>query len=337
MTDEASADNKSIETLLVDVKELLDKGLTDKMSSSQLLTLAGMGGRMATHVKNDLDPRVMKERGEKVIYASEFGSQCTRKIWYRINPPAVGETLPLEATARVKFMFGDIIEELALSLAEFSGHKVEGRQQECTFDLKNGWRIRGRIDAVVDGTIVDVKSCSERAFTKYVEQGLTPETDTFGYLAQISVYSAALDNPNVVFWFISKTTGEQHFEGLAPDDMDVLKDAVRKRGDELVDLLSGVTPPDRMGDKPDGKSGNRVLCTTCSYCEYRAVCWPDARTFVYSNGPRYFTVVKKAPKVPEITKEGKLDVPEEIDEATATSAAPEGTENIEEEISDPPF
>lgn len=327
-----------LETLLVDVKDLLDKGCPEDLTASQLTALAGMGGRMAIHVKSDLDPRAKtrKVRGEKVIYASELGSECIRKLWYRLTEADNTAVLPLEATARVKFMFGDLVEELALSLAEFAGHKVEDRQREVVIDLKNGWTIRGRIDAVVDGAVVDIKSCSTRAFAKYVEKGVVPETDTFGYLWQLGTYVVGLDNQNAGFWFICKETGEQHLEVFAPKKMDELRKSVVERGNAIVDALEAGVAPDRLADKADGKGGNRKLCTTCSYCEFRQLCWPETRTFIYAHGPVFMTVVKKVPKVPEVRTDGNIDVPETIDEAAATAPPEEGT-LTDEEITDPPF
>lgn len=327
-----------LETLLVDVKTLLDEGCKEKLTASQVSTLAGMGSRMAVHVKNDLDPRAdtKKIRGDRVIYASELGSECIRKLYYRITSPNDPDILPLEATARVKFMFGDLVEELVLSLAEFANHTVTDRQREVLIDLKNGWVIRGKIDAVIDGSVIDVKSCSSRAFSKYVEKGVIPETDTFGYLWQLGTYTVGLDNPNAGFWFICKETGEHHLEIFSPKDMGTLRSEIINRGNTIVDALESGRPPDRLADKPDGKGGNRKLCTTCSYCEFRQMCWPNARTFIYSHGPVFLTTVKKVPKVPEVKQDGNIDVPEKIDEAEATSAPEEGT-LLDEEITDPPF
>ena len=51
---------------------------------------------------------------------------------------------------------------------------------------------------------------------------------------------------------------------------------------------------------PDGKSGNMKLAVGCSYCQYKQVCWPGVRTFLYSSGPRYLTEVVNEPKVAEV-------------------------------------
>ena len=47
-------------------------------------------------------------------------------------------------------------------------------------------------------------------------------------------------------------------------------------------------------------SPNTKLSMQCSYCEYKKMCWPKLRTFIYSYGPEYLVDVRKEPKVPEI-------------------------------------
>ena len=56
-------------------------------------------------------------------------------------------------------------------------------------------------------------------------------------------------------------------------------------------------PNRAFSDVPDGKSGNMKLGTQCSYCEFKKVCWPDLKTYIYSSGPRYLTKVVREPKV----------------------------------------
>ena len=73
------------------------------------------------------------------------------------------------------------------------------------------------------------------------------------------------------------------------------------RIDELKAVVETEEPPERCyEDVADGASGNRKLATGCSYCRHKFRCWPELRGFAYANGPRYLTVVKKEPNVPEI-------------------------------------
>ena len=72
--------------------------------------------------------------------------------------------------------------------------------------------------------------------------------------------------------------------------------------EQRKDVVSCDTPPDRgFSPVPDGKSGNMKLPFNCSYCDGVDLCWPEKRTFLYSDGPRYLTTVKRLPKVTEVT------------------------------------
>ena len=70
---------------------------------------------------------------------------------------------------------------------------------------------------------------------------------------------------------------------------------------ETKEMLASSSPPDRpYVAEPDGKSGNMKLGVACSYCSFKKTCWPEMRTFLYSNGPRFLTVVQRTPEVPEL-------------------------------------
>lgn len=64
--------------------------------------------------------------------------------------------------------------------------------------------------------------------------------------------------------------------------------------------MSGPKPERAFQPEPDGKSGNMKLGLQCSYCNMKHACYPNLRTFIYSNGPRYLTTVVKTPDVPEV-------------------------------------
>jgi hypothetical protein len=230
---------------------------------------------------------------------SNIGTKCLRKLWYTKNAPELAE--PIRPEVRLKFLIGDILEELILWLAGIAGHKVEGRQDELTLEGVTGHR-----DAVIDGSIADVKSASSRSFAKF-EGGLRPEDDTFGYLHQLGGYQQAskgdhrVTSPVAAFIAVDKTLGKIHVdehEGLTErtDYPSLYK--------KVISAVNQSEPPARaFEDEKDGESGNRKLGTVCSYCEFKEACWPGLRTFAYSNGPRYLTVVKRQPAehIQEIT------------------------------------
>ena len=121
---------------------------------------------------------------------SSIGTPCKRKLWYKVNKPEIGERL--DAKMLLKFFYGDMIEELILSMVKASGHTVDGMQ-----DRVNVHGIRGHRDAVIDGMTIDVKSCSPFAFKKF-RDGELRDNDPFGYISQLSSYVyAAKDDPLV--------------------------------------------------------------------------------------------------------------------------------------------
>lgn len=224
---------------------------------------------------------------------SNLGTKCLRKLWYTVNAPEKAE--PLHWTTRLKFLYGDLIEELVLFLSQISGHSVTGRQDTLEID-----GIQGHRDAKVDGTLVDVKSASGYGYRKF-EQSLSPDQDAFGYLTQLAAYSRADDGSGVptgngAFVAVNKETGEicvDVHEDLPTEDIP----GIIARAKQAVSLPE---PPERhYGPEPDGKSGNLKLATPCSYCQWKSTCWPGVRGFAYSGGPRFLTTVAKTPEVPE--------------------------------------
>lgn len=222
---------------------------------------------------------------------SNIGTPCDRKLWYMINKPELAE--PLSPSTKLKFLFGDILEELLLWLAEQSGHTVTDKQKEVEV---NG--VKGHIDALIDTHLVDVKSASSRSFDKF-KYGLNASNDTFGYLHQLGAYSHAIGAKVLAFLAVDKQFGHICLDTHEKDDTDYPKLVEKKKY-----IVSLPDPPKRtFSDVPEGKSGNRKLCTECSYCPFKQSCFPGLRTFVYSTGPVYLTHVAREPLVPEYKNE----------------------------------
>ena len=81
---------------------------------------------------------------------------------------------------------------------------------------------------------------------------------------------------------------------------------VEKRVEDVNAMLLGDAPPERCyPDEPEGKSGNRKLGISCSYCPFKHTCWADSnggrglRTFAYSTGVKFMTHINKEPRVEE--------------------------------------
>jgi hypothetical protein len=279
---------KTIDTLVQDILEVVNTGGGwDKTVSSYL----------ATRLQDTLDVRLGdREERKPTLRMSNIGTPCLRKLWYSINLPHTGEDL--RAETKLKFLFGDILEDLLLTLAVAAGHKVEGEQSVLEI---NG--IKGSRDAVIDGVTIDVKSASTASFKKFKEHNLRSD-DPFGYIQQLSSYVyAAKDDDSVTdkkggaFLVIDKTLGN-----LCLDYYDFTPELVTKEAfieaTKLV-INGDAVPPRAFTDEPYGKSGNRALGLNCSYCDFKNHCWPELRTFVYSNRPVHMTKVVREPAVNE--------------------------------------
>lgn len=242
-----------------------------------------------------LNRQFTEKAAKHVLRMSMLGSKCDRQLQYKCDPTIKGEETPPEV--RMKFMFGDLVEAFILLLAREAGHRVEGEQDELNI---NG--VLGHRDAVIDGVLVDVKSASSRAFSKF-KYGLTYDTDVFGYITQLGSYLDAsqhdpivLDKRRAAFLVVDKQFGYIH--------LDIHEFAGNVDYKELVhEKQALVHSPIRANrgyfDEPDGKSGNRKLGTGCSYCAFKVQCWPGLRTYNYSDGPRFLTRVEREPKVTE--------------------------------------
>lgn len=222
-----------------------------------------------------------------------------RQLWYEMHN-APSEALSPEA--KFKFLYGDMIESLILFLALEAGHEVKALQNEVEID-----GIKGHIDALIDGVLVDVKSASTYSFQKFASRRLLDD-DPFGYVYQLSSYWAAVpEAKRAGFLVVDKTLGKLCFMEL--DDASRRSEPdVRERIATVREVVAGHDEPvrcyeDRPLSKTD-KSGNRVLAVGCSYCRWKDHCWRDAnnglglKTYFYSTGPKFFTHIEKEPRVP---------------------------------------
>lgn len=292
--------DKTIDTLVEDVYAVLEEGHEDVSTAFG----RAMGDVLTSRLRIESEPR----RGNGVWF-SNVGGPCPRKLWYKIHVGDQGE--PLRPATRLKFLYGDLLEGLLLDLAGKSGHVVQHEQERVEW---NG--ISGRIDAVIDGVLCDVKSASSFSFKKF-KGGLQREDDAFGYLGQLAGYLLAIrearpdiviDRNRAAFFVIDKTTG-----GLVLDVHEFTDYELSEIGESLTQnkmLGEGDETPDRSFEPvEDGKSGNLKLGVNCSYCEFKHTCHPGLRTFLYSNGPRFLTQVERVPDVYELPA-GEL-VPDE--------------------------
>lgn len=279
---------KTIRTLVKDIYGLFGSG--HKATPEDVKELAEA---MAVHVNNALATR--EPRG--TLRASIIGTKCKRKLWFDVNRPETAEAL--EPWTKLKFLYGNLLEEIILFLAKEAGHDVQKRQAEVKV---NG--VKGHIDGIIDGVLCDVKSASGYGMAKFREHRLEHD-DPFGYKDQITFYNKALQDELTIkgegaFLAVDKSNGQLVLDSYPITEYDRKK--LVEKVDQSIDLVNSDDLPDRgFSDLPDGSSGNRRLCMECSYCPYKEQCWSGLRKFIYSTGPRWLTRVGKEPNVPEDT------------------------------------
>lgn len=284
---------KDLSTLVQDTYRVLEEG----KASVDSLKLSEM-----------ISKRLSETKAGPALRMSNAGEKCVRKLWYRTNSPEKAEPLP--GFTRLKFLIGDVHGLVIPQLAEQAGHKVEGLEEEVEFA-----GVKGHIDAIIDGTLVDVKSANSRSMEKFRKHQLEQD-DPFGYLDQIGLYAEALRgdkrlNPSVrsdLSTDVAFIAADKELGHIVVDRYTIKPkpwtDIIRR----IREALEKKEAPARFySDEAEGASGNRDLCLQCRYCEYRQTCWADAnggkglRGFLYSSGIKWLTRVARTPDVKEIS------------------------------------
>lgn len=302
---------KTIDTLVQDIYHLLEASPKDGGIKVPKKLMTQFSKRVLEMAERRFDFNKENDIRERpTLRISNVGKPCERQVWYGIHQPM--DSIPFRGQELVKFMYGDLTEELILFLAEAAGHKVEGQQDRLEVE-----GVVGHRDAVIDGVLVDVKSASQFAFKKF-QEGLKLEDDNFGYIGQLQTYlEGSQDDPIVTnkdrcaFLVFDKTLGH-----ICLDIHERMKDvdirAITRRKVEVMN--SEEIPERRYAPIEDGytkagsfyANGNMKLAFQCGYCSFRNVCWPNHRIFLGSKGPLYLTHVEKEPRMVEIDFKGNL-------------------------------
>ena len=215
-----------------------------------------------------------------------------RKLWYDFNGYAKEK---LNTSQRIRFCLGHILESFVLLLTREAGHTVEDCQKEVSVE-----KVKGHIDCIIDGELVDVKSASPYGFKKFVDGSIITGEDPFGYMYQLSSYGAALGKKKGYFLSIDKSGGNLNLLEVPLNNVDPAE-----RISYLKDTLPDSDPPDRCYPEVEESSGNKRIGFNCKYCDYKVECWKDSnngqglRKYNYAKGPEYFTHIQKEPRVEE--------------------------------------
>jgi hypothetical protein len=280
----------------------IEEGLVEELSKDISRTI-----QSRLQEKRNYEPR------EYALRMSSIGKPL-RQLWYEARHTKTGTLRKPRGSDLIKFLYGDIIEEVLVFLLKAAGYKISGRQSEVTIS-----GVKGHKDFNIEDWLVDAKSASSNSFGKFRDHKLfEANQDAFGYIQQIKGYAEGEDHSlDKTGWIVMD---KQHGT-ITTLPFDTLRDDTKNtaaRIEEVRKAISQEEPPERCyEDVEKGTSGNRVLATGCAYCQFREECWGSKlRTFRYSNGLVHFTKVVKEPSVPEITRGGSVDSDESFYDVT---------------------
>jgi hypothetical protein len=276
---------RSLKTLPEDIFSLFDPAFDHVVSEDNLEAFC-------VNMKEILRSRLRQPAPRGAVLRFSALGKPDRQLWMEANLTGEEEAIPNKTY--LKFLYGDVVEQLILFLVKEAGHSVEMEQAEVQF---NG--VKGHIDAKIDGVIVDVKSASSFGYKKFKE-GTVEQDDPFGYVSQLAGYADVLTPGREAAWLaFDKSSADVCVATLSSS---LIKDSPPgPRIAHLKAVLESPEIPVRCYEPvPDGKSGNMKLAIGCSYCKFKKRCFPEARTFIYSTGPRFLTHVERLPDVYEV-------------------------------------
>ena len=232
--------------------------------------------------------RMLKESGEFSLRLSSIG-RPKRRLWYDSKNPTENT---ITAADKLKFLYGDIIEELLVWLVEKAGHTVANRQDTVVVE-----GIVGHTDGTIDGQLVDYKSASGNAYKKF-SQGTLKYEDPFGYYTQLASYNTKYNSDTPSFLAFNKENGSICLH--SPDPIFDLPDPVMVIQD-VKECLQQLEPPEELCYPLEvEKNGNESANFFCSYCPHIDKCFKHARKFKYARGVKYYTKIVNKLRVEEI-------------------------------------
>jgi len=239
--------------------------------------------------KTEMPDSVIEQVGKDVMDAlrKQFGSGESRKdfrlrmsnlgrptcqLWFEKNKPELASAKP--NNFMMNMMLGDIVEAVFKGLLKASGVKYEDPENvELEVD---DTKINGTYDLVIDDAVDDIKSASSWSYDNKFESFETlSEGDAFGYIAQLVGYAKASNKKVGGWWVVNKANGKFKYVSAknvdATKEMNKIKATVQKVKENKFERCFEPVEETFRG-KP---TGNKVLGTNCSFCDYKNSCWEN--------------------------------------------------------------
>ena len=260
---------------------------------SSILNRVQMFLTEANKASVDISSTIVNEFGEACKQAFKKQFTDTRENKFRIRMSSIGRPLcqlqmekfgaeadPMPYNAKMRNLFGDLIEASAVAIMKAAGIRIEDLQKEVKLKLGKQ-TIKGTYDVKIQNKIWDIKSASPYSFDhKFGEDGgfdAILKQDTFGYVSQGYLYSNA-EKTDFGGWIaINKSTGEWSIAETPLSDSKYSKDAI-ELAQKNIEALESNAPFKRLFKDEEEffnkkATGNRTLGLECRFCAYKKPCW----------------------------------------------------------------
>tara|TARA_Y100000588_G_C14269322_1_gene931545 strand:+ start:3251 stop:4132 length:882 start_codon:yes stop_codon:yes gene_type:complete len=247
-----------------------------------------------------LPPSLVEEFKE--MCGSAIERQFSRNNEYRVRMSGVGKPLcqqkmsvrkdveeDVDYTLVMKFLFGDIIEAIAVTVMKAAGVEVQAEQESVSLDI-GGTKLSGTYDIKIEDKIYDIKSASPGSFSmKFAaNRGYNniKNDDVFGYVPQGYLYAEAAGCDFGGWIAINKATGEWAVCEAPLIQEEDKKEALKLADKNIREVLGGTKFEKSFADTAEvykdketntiKRTGNRLMDRTCGYCGFKKYCWPDS-------------------------------------------------------------
>lgn len=196
----------------------------------------------------------------------------------------------------IRMMIGDAVEIYTTLILRLANANITGGKDQVEFDIA-GTTIRGESDIDLDDAVWDVKSCSPWAYKNKWAKGWAGlrESDDFGYIGQLYGYSRGQGKKMGGWVVVDKSSGEVSFVEAQATPEEELE--IKSGLENTISKVESDAPFERCFEAEEEffnrkPTGNKRLPMNCSFCDYKATCWPDSvykpQAMSKAQNPRYY-------------------------------------------------
>jgi hypothetical protein len=253
-------------------------------------------------VASDIKEAMVRQFGTKndrkdfKLRMSNIGKPSCQ-LWFDKNHPE--KALPKGNSFLMTMMIGDIVEAIFKGLLKEA--KIEYQDsEEVTLELKDGIKVKGTYDLVLDDCVDDIKSASDWSYkNKFASFESVANGDSFGYVGQLVGYTKASGKNIGGWWVVNKSNGQFKYVSAGSADTTHVLGNIEKtiKQANAKDLVRCFEPE---AETFRGKAtGNLVLNKNCTFCDFRYSCWDTLQELPAQKS------LAKEPKMVQYIKLGK--------------------------------